>query len=156
MTSHLTPASDTPAPRKKGGPGVWWWVIVLAAVVGFIVGLVVPPPYADGQWWATYLLSPGFAGTVTFLGAGTAAAVAYFNSKKDRLAKQDADQRSQWWDRFTWSTEKAVDPETSVVGVKVLNRLVVPGLATEDDARIALEVLEIVDPEPGGEGGEQA
>jgi hypothetical protein len=139
----LLPASDAPRPPRRQ-PSII--LIAAAAAVGVVVGRVIPPPVADGAWWATYLTSAGFAGTVAFLGAAAAASVAFYNSRRDRLARQLADRRSQWWDRFTWATEEAVDPESSVVGIKVLNRLVTPTLATEDDAIIALEILEIVDP----------
>ena len=49
------------------------------------------------------------------------------------------------------------DPKTSVVGLKVLNALVIPSLATEEDARMAIEVSEIIDPPTPAEqpeGGE--
>ncbi len=155
LSVELDPASDVPT---KSSPRVSpWWFIALGLIVGIVVGRSLPPPYPDGAWWAIYLTSPGFAGSVAFFGAAIAAGVAWNNSRKDLAHKQLADQRSQWWDRFTWATEKAIAPDTAVVGMKVLDKLVVPGLATEDDARIALEVSQVVDPETdsSNEGGER-
>lgn len=148
------PADYTPPPRR---PPAWWWLIVAgSAAVGIVIGRSIPPPVPDGQWWATYLLSPGFGGTAAFFAAAIAGGIAWRNSAKDRKQRQLAEQRSQWWDRFTWATEKAIDPATSVVGSKVLDALVIPSLATAEDARMAIEISEIVDPpaptEP--EGGE--
>jgi hypothetical protein len=142
--------------RIRALRGASWWPFALVTLVaGIVIGLAVPPPYADGAWWATYVTSPGFAGTVAFIGASIAAWVAWHNSRKDRAQRQLADQRSQWWNRFTWATEKAGDPASALVGIKVLNKLVLPGLATEDDARIALEISEIVlEAQEPGEGGE--
>lgn len=117
-----------------------------AGAAGAFIGRLVPPFVPDGQWWATYLLSPGFGGTAALLGAAIAGGIAWRNSAKDRKQRQVTDQRSQWWDRFTWATEKAIAPETSVVGTKVLNALVVPSLATAEDATMAIEISEIVDP----------
>ena len=136
----------------------WWWWLITAGVgvLGGFVGRLIPPFVPDGQWWATYLLSPGVGGTAAFAGAAIAGGVAWRNSAKDRKQRQLTDQRSQWWDRFTWATEKAIAPETSVVGMKVLDALVVPSLATAEDARMAIEISEIVDPpvptEPEGGG----
>ena len=137
------PATDDPAPRRRR---IWPFWLIGGVGAGLIVGRLIPPPYPDGQWWATYVTSPGFGGTAAVIGGTAAAAVAWNNSRRDRQARQLADQRSQWWERFTWAIEKAIDPDTSVVGMKVLDRLVEPGLATVDDATIALEVLEVVAP----------
>ena len=121
------------------------WV-ALAALLGVLLGRAVPPPYPDGQWWATFVTSPGFGGAAALLAAGIAGSIAWRNAEKDRRLRQQTEQRSQWWDRFAWATEKSVDPTTSVVGLKVLDALVVPSLANEEDARMAIEVSEIIDP----------
>jgi hypothetical protein len=115
-----------------------------------------PPPVPDGQRWAAYLLSPGFGGTAAFFAAAITGGIAWRNSAKDRNQRELAEQRSQWWDRFTWATEKAIDPATSTVGSKVLDALVVPSLATAEDARMAIEISEIIDPPAPNEaeGGE--
>ncbi len=134
-----------------------WATVLVPLAVGVVVGRSVPPPIPDGQWWATYLTSPGFGGTAAVLAAGIAGGIAWHNSAKDRKLRQLTEQRSQWWDRFTWATEKAIDPKTSVVGSKVLDALVIPSLATEEDARMAIEVSEIIDPPTPAEqpeGGE--
>jgi hypothetical protein len=137
------PVDQTPARRKPP----WWWLIVLcAAILGIIVGRLIPPPVPDGQWWSSFVLSPGFGGSLAFIAAAIAGGIAWRNSAQDRKQRQSAEQRSQWWDRFTWATEKAIDPDTAVVGIKVLNALVVPGLSTAEDARIAIEISQVVDP----------
>ena len=107
------PADYTPPPRR---PAAWWWLVVAgAAVVGIVIGRSIPPPVPDGQWWATYLLSPGFGGTAAFFAAAIAGGIAWRNSAKDRKQRQLAEQRSQWWDRFTWATEKAIDHGEGIV-----------------------------------------
>ncbi|WP_295844072.1 hypothetical protein [uncultured Microbacterium sp.] len=140
MTSE--PADRTPSTTRLP----WGWLLVVAGLAGVAIGRSIPPPVPDGQWWATYLTSPGFGGTAAFLGAAIAGGIAWRNSAKDRRQRQLTDQRSQWWDRFTWATEKAIAPDTSVVGMRVLNALVVPSLATAEDARMAIEISKIVDP----------
>lgn len=69
------------------------------------------------------------------------------NADQDRAQRALAEQRSQWWDRFIWATDRAVNPDTSIVGVKVLSTLAGPDIATLEDAKIALEVTEVIDPE---------
>jgi hypothetical protein len=148
------PADYASPPRR---PSRWWWLIVAgAALAGVVIGRAIPPPVPDGQWWAAWFLSPGFGGTAAFFAAAIAGGIAWRNSAKDRKQRQLAEQRSQWWDRFTWATEKAIDPDTSIVGSKVLDALVVPSLATAEDARMAIEISEIVDPPASteSEGGD--
>ncbi|MBQ9917916.1 MAG: hypothetical protein IJO71_12065 [Microbacterium sp.] len=142
MTSEPTVSALPPPllPRRSSA------YVAGAVVVGIGVGRVIPPPVPDGQWWASYLLSPGFGGTAALAAALFAGGVALRNSAKDRAQRHLADLRSQWWNRFTWATEKAIDPATSVVGSRVLTALVIPGLATVEDARMAIAVSEMVVP----------
>ncbi|WP_278103464.1 hypothetical protein AB0870_01490 [Microbacterium proteolyticum] len=142
----MTPEPAASALPPQSPPRRSVAVVAGALVVGIGLGRVIPPPVPDGQWWAGYLLSPGFGGTAALAAALFAAGVALRNSAMDRAQRHLADLRSQWWNRFTWATEKAIDPVTSVVGSRVLAALVIPGLATVEDARMAIAVSEMVGP----------
>ncbi|MBN9743582.1 hypothetical protein DMP23_21305 [Amycolatopsis sp. A1MSW2902] len=58
----------------------------------------------------------------------------------DRATKQreDAARREEWWRRFTWAADLALDdsPSKRVAGLKVMTRLARSELATADDNRL--------------------
>jgi hypothetical protein len=141
----------------------WLVTILCTGAVSAILGRVLPPFEIDGTWWGTFFTSAGFGGAAA-VGAATIAlsAAVYTSNRAANNAAQDrdqralAEQRSQWWDRFIWATERAVNPATSIVGVKVLSTLAGPDIATLEDAKIAIEVTEVIDPEPRLESDTEA
>lgn len=141
------------ATRQARGNSLRVVVVLVAGVVGAAVGRLFPPFVVDGYWWGTFLTSPGFGGVAAVGAAVIALQAARFtarrtarNADSDRAQRALAQQRSQWWDRFTWATQKATDPDTALVGVKVLFSLTRPDIATLEDARIAIDVTNIVAP----------
>jgi hypothetical protein len=130
------------------GPGFWprWLVSLAIAAFGVLVGRVVPPPYPDGQWWGTFVTSAGFGGSLAVLGAGGAAWIAFHNSRRDRDQKQFADDRSQWWVRFTWACEKAVstEPGEAEMGLSVLQALISAPWARNEDNEMAIGIANVI------------
>jgi len=127
-------------------PGLLIAVIAGALVLGMILGRAVPPPYPDGQWWGTFLTSAGFGGSVAFIGATIAAVIALHNSRSDRRQKQEAEELTQWWGRFTWACEKAVskEPGESEMGLSVLSALIDAPWARDEDNEMAIGVANVI------------
>jgi len=144
MTDSQPPAPP-PAPRRRL-PALWWLFATIGAVAGVIVGLIIPPPYPDGQWWGTFLTSAGFGGSLAVVGASIAAAIAFHNSRSDRRQKQDADALAQWWGRFTWACEKAVSTKRgeSEMGLSVLTALIDAPWARDEDNEMAIGVANVI------------
>lgn len=125
----------------------WWWLwTAVGLVLGVIVGLLIPPPYPDGQWWGKFLTSAGFGGSLAVVGAGIAAAIAFHNSRSDRQQKQDADALNQWWSRFTWACEKAVSTKRgeAEMGISVLTALLDAKWARDEDNEMAIGVANVI------------
>lgn len=140
-----TPPPAPVAPRRRL-PALWWLLATIGAVAGVIVGLIIPPPYPDGQWWGTFLTSAGFGGSLAVIGASIAAAIAFYNSRSDRRQKQDADALAQWWGRFTWACEKAVSTKRgeSEMGLSVLTALIDAAWARDEDNEMAIGVANVI------------
>jgi len=140
-----TPPPARAAPRRRL-PALWWLFATIGAVAGVIAGLIIPPPYPDGQWWGTFLTSAGFGGSLAVIGAGIAAAIAFYNSRSDRRQKQDADALAQWWGRFTWACEKAVSTKRgeSEMGLSVLTALIDAPWARDEDNEMAIGVANVI------------
>lgn len=139
-----TPPLAPAAPRRLPAP--WWLFATIGAAAGVIVGLIIPPPYPDGQWWGTFLTSAGFGGSLAVIGASIAAAIAFYNSRSDRRQKQDADALAQWWGRFTWACEKAVSTKRgeSEMGLSVLTALIDAPWARDEDNEMAIGVANVI------------
>lgn len=56
-----------------------------------------------------------------------------------------ADQRSQWWARFSWATEQALEEKSRDVGVATMIGLVGHPWASAQDADIAIAVADALD-----------
>lgn len=126
---------------------LWWWPWATGGLVlGVILGLLIPPPYPDGQWWGRFLLSPGFGGSAAVVGATIAAGIALHNSRSDRQQRQDADALNQWWGRFTWACEKAVSTERgeAEMGLSVLTALIGAKWARDEDNEMAIGVANVI------------
>lgn len=143
MTDTPPPA---PAAPRRLLPALWWMFATIGAVAGVIVGLIIPLPYPDGQWWGTFLTSAGFGGSLAVIGASIAAAIAFYNSRSDRRQKQDADALAQWWGRFTWACEKAVSTKRgeSEMGLSVLTALIDAPWARDEDNEMAIGVANVI------------
>lgn len=162
--------------RKRVRLSIWTLVVVAvgAGVGGAVLGRVLPPFVVDGNWWGTFFTSPGFGG-VAAVGAATIAFFAASSSSKrssgsanrdrqqrvddasaDRDQRDAADQRSQWWSRFTWAADRAVNKETSELGVSVLLELIDQEWATTDDQNIAIAVADVITGEKSPEISEVA
>ena len=125
-------------------PYWWWWLISVAAIVGtFFLARAIPPWHPIGTWWGDFLTSAGFGGSLAVLGAGTAAYIAYHNSRQDREQKRDADDLARWWDRFAWACEKAVSTEAgdSEMGLTVLDTLLDAEWTRDEDLDMTLAVI---------------
>lgn len=135
-----------PVASRRRLPALWWLFATIGAVAGVIVGLIIPPPYPDGQWWGTFLTSAGFGGSLAVIGASIAAAIAFYNSRSDRRQKQDADALAQWWGRFTWACEKAVSTKggESEMGLSVLTALIDAPWARDEDNEMAIGVANVI------------
>ncbi|MAM53760.1 MAG: hypothetical protein CMH35_02745 [Microbacterium sp.] len=144
MTDTQPPAA--PAGRAQRLPALWWLFAAIGTVIGVIVGLIIPPPYPDGQWWGPFLTSAGFGGSLAVVGASIAAVIAFHNSRSDRRQKQDADALAQWWGRFTWACEKAVSTKRgeSEMGLSVLTALIDAPWARDEDNEMAIGVANVI------------
>lgn len=113
-----------------------------ALLVGVVVGRQLPPFWGSDTFARQFLLSSGFAGSVAFLGAGGAALVAYLNSLRDREQRQASDYQTQWWTRFVWACEKAVDrnPREAQIGLHALTHLIESPLMTDEDVEFAYNI----------------
>jgi hypothetical protein len=139
-------ASTPPPPQRRRLP-TWWWLFGLIGLgVGVVLGRAIPPPYADGAWWATFATSAGFGGSLAVLGALVAASIAYLNSRNDRRQKKEADDLEQWWGRFSWACERAVSttPGESELGLEVLNSLIDAPWTRDEDNEMVLEVANAI------------
>lgn len=133
-------------------------VLILAGAVGAIFGRVLPPFVVDGNWWGSFFASAGFGGvaavgaaTIAFRAAKDSSRRASETALKDRGQRDAADQRSQWWNRFTWATDRAINEDTSELGVSVLLKLVDQKWATTEDQEIAKAVADVIAPDDGSE-----
>lgn len=140
----MTEVKQAVVTSKRRPP--WWLLVGVGCVIGVVVGLVIPPPYPDGQWWGRFLTSAGFGGSLAVLGASIAALIAWHNSRSDRRQSQDADDRAQWWVRFTWACEKAVSTKRgeSEMGLSVLTALIDAPWAREEDNEMAIGVANVI------------
>lgn len=136
---------------------------VIAAGVGSFIGRLFPPFVINDVFWKDFLTSAGFGGLAAFLAALIALCAAWYTSHRsaqnaaadrnqrdvatedDRLQREVADQRSQWWARFTWATERALDPTSRDVGVASMIGLVGHPWASAQDADIAIAVADVLD-----------
>lgn len=127
-------------------PKLWWLFAAGGLILGVILGLFIPPPYPDGQWWGKFLTSAGFGGSLAVVGASIAATIAFLNSRSDRQQKQDADALAQWWSRFTWACEKAVSTKRgeSEMGLSVLTALIDAPWARDEDNEMAIGVANVI------------
>lgn len=145
--SAVPPAvPPAPEPRRRRLPALWWLFAAIGAVAGVAIGRIIPPPYADGQGWFTFLTSAGFGGSLAVVGASIAAGIAFYNSRSDRKQKQDADALAQWWGRFTWACEKAVSTKRgeSEMGLSVLAALIDAPWARDEDNEMAIGVANVI------------
>ena len=127
---------DTPDDQERAS--AWHWRVARCIVgwiglivIGATVGRLLPPFSIDWPWVGTFVTSPGLGGLAAVCAAIIALAAALYTSRRsatvaakdraqrDRLAGEDrhqreiADQRAQWWTRFTWAADRAVQAETS-------------------------------------------
>jgi hypothetical protein len=117
----------------------------------------------DDPFWRAFFTSAGFGGAMALGAAGVAFGAAAHsshrtaeNASKDRDQRNDAagqdreqrdmaDMRAQWWDRFTWATERALDEKTRDVGVVSMIGLVGHPWASTEDTEIAEAVADALD-----------
>lgn len=142
--------------------------------IGAVVGRLFPPFVLDDTFWRAFFTSAGFGGVMALCAALVAfGAAAYsvhrtgenatkdrkqrnLDAEQDRLQREMADQRAQWWDRFTWATERALDRDTRDVGVVSMIGLVGHPWASSEDTDIAIAVadaLDTMDTETNGSEG---
>ena len=85
---------------------------------------------------------------ITAVAAFTAAGLSWWSGRHLR--------REEWWRRFQWATEQAVDPDPAhaAVGISVLDALTDSRLAGKDEF-LALDAVltAIIDPEATGHLG---
>ncbi len=156
-------------------------------IAGAVLGRLFPPFVLDDGFWRAFFTSAGFGGVMALAAAGVAFGAAAYSShragqnaskdreqrdeaadqdrqQRDQAADQDrqqrerADHRAQWWDRFTWATERALDEKTRDVGVVSMIGLVGHPWASQEDTDIAIAVadaLESRDTEIDGMGTEE-
>ncbi|MDT0235376.1 hypothetical protein [Curtobacterium sp. BRB10] len=138
------------------------WVGLI--VIGAVAGRLLPPFSIDWPWVGTFVTSPGLGGLAAVCAAIIALAAALYTSRRsaavaakdraqrDRLAGEDrqqrelADQRAQWWTRFTWAADRAVQTETSELGISVLSQLIDQDWVTVEDNEIAIAVADVIQP----------
>lgn len=147
---------------------------VIGLCVGAIVGRLFPPFVLDDEFWRAFFTSAGFGGVLALVAAGVAFGAAAYSSHRtaknvaedreqreraanndrtqreraadeDRRQREAADQRSQWWDRFTWATERALDEKTRDAGVASMIGLVGHPWAGPEDTDIAITVADVLD-----------
>jgi hypothetical protein len=141
-----------------------WVALVLVGVVG---GRLFPPFAVDWPWVGTFVTSPGLGGLAAVCAAVIALSAALYTSRRsavvaaadreqrERLAKIDrsqrevAEQRAQWWTRFTWAADRAVQAETAELGISVLTELIDQEWVTVEDNQIAIAVADVIQPATG-------
>jgi len=163
--------SDEPLRASEGRQRrarVWrflgWVALVLA---GAVVGRLFPPFVVDWPWVGTFVTSPGLGGLAAVCAAVIALSAALYTSRRsaavatadreqrERLAKIDraqrevAEQRAQWWTRFTWAADHAVHDETAELGISVLLELIDQEWVTVEDNQIAIAVADVIQPAEG-------
>jgi hypothetical protein len=143
-------------------------------LAGAFLGRLFPPFVLDNDFWRAFFTSAGFGGVMALAAAGVAFGAAAYSShragqnalrdreqrdqaaeqdreQRDQAAEQDrqqrekADLRAQWWDRFTWATERALDPKTRDVGVVSMIGLVGHPWAGQEDTDIAFAVADALE-----------
>jgi hypothetical protein len=115
----------------------------------------------------TFVTSPGLGGLAAVCAAIIALSAALYTSRRsaavatadreqrERLAKIDrsqrevAEQRAQWWTRFTWAADHAVQDETAELGISVLLELIDQEWVTVEDNQIAIAVADVIQPAAG-------
>ncbi len=85
----------------------------------------------------------------------SAAVAAADREQRERLAAEDREQREsveqgvQWWTRFTWAADRAVQAETAELGISVLSELIDQDWVTVEDNEIAIAVADVIQPAAG-------
>lgn len=153
-----------------------WRVLSWAGLVlvGVVVGRLFPPFALDWPWLGTFVTSPGLGGLAAVCAAIIALSAALYTSRRsaavatadrvqrDRLARGDreqrelAEQRAQWWTRFTWAADRAVQAETAELGISVLSQLIDQDWVTVEDNEIAIAVADVIQPVAGNVTDEAA
>lgn len=141
------------------------WVALV--FVGVVAGRLFPPFAVDWPWLGTFVTSPGLGGLAAVCAAVIALSAALHTSRRsaviaaadreqrERLAKIDrsqrevAEQRAQWWTRFTWAADRAVQAETAELGISVLSELIDQEWVTVEDNQIAIAVADVIQPAAG-------
>lgn len=178
IVGEATPASSSSRfdVRKAALLGVG---ALVCLAVGAIGGRLFPPFVLDEGFWRDFVTSAGFGGVAALAAAAIAFGAAWYTSHRstlnaaadrrqrdiaaedDRLQREVADQRAQWWARFTWATERALDPRHRNVGLVSMIGLVGHPWASPEDTDIADAVADVLDkldtgtPDGGAEGGER-
>jgi len=155
--------------RVRVGRVLGWVALVL---VGAVVGRLFPPFVVDWPWVGTFVTSPGLGGLAAVCAAVIALSAALYTSRRsaavatedreqrERLAKIDrsqrevAEQRAQWWTRFTWAADHAVQDETAELGISVLLELIDQEWVTVEDNQIAIAVADVIQPAAGSVANE--
>lgn len=169
-SQELPPSGLTDPPTRREQFRRFWatkpGLLVVATVgvaAGAVLGRLFPPFVLDDAFWRAFFTSAGFGGVMALCAAAVAFGAAAYsshrsaeNASKDReqrnqAAEQDrqqremADYRAQWWDRFTWATERALDDETRDVGLVSMIGLVGHPWASREDTDIAIAVADALD-----------
>jgi len=129
-------------------------VVVALLVVGAAIGRAVPPFTLDWPWMGKFVTSPGLGGlaavcaaVIALIAALTASRQSARDAAADRAQREQAEQRAQWWNRFAWAADHAVDAETAELGISVLSKLIDQEWVMEEDNLIARAVADVVTPE---------
>ncbi|WP_323958869.1 hypothetical protein GC088_09940 [Arthrobacter sp. JZ12] len=84
------------------------------------------------DWFLEWLQSPGFGGAAALLAAVIAyaasrrsASVQRKNALDDRIQREQAERKAQWWSRAQWALNLTLseDSETRAIGFRVLEAL---------------------------------
>lgn len=134
---------------------------VAGLAIGAVVGRLFPPFVVDDAFWRAFLTSAGLGGVAAFLAAVVAFAGVFYNARRvadnaerDRQQRQLADAREQFWTRFTWAAERAVDPDKAELGILVLSELIEQPWVTIEDNEVAVAIADVVSPADASPGNE--
>lgn len=145
---------DDVQPSNSGRVVVYIIGTIALLLLGAAIGRAIPPFTLDWPWLAKFVTSPGLGGlaavcaaVIALVAALTASRQSAHDAAADRVQREHAEQRAQWWNRFAWAADHAVDADTAELGISVLSKLIDQGWVMEEDNLIARAVADVVTPE---------